>query len=178
MQKQKIPVTLDVRKAAVHSTRYEGYVVLAQLKRLTELCVSDKGDVDVVLETGVDPQGLSFLKGQAKTTVEVICQRCNENMSIDLTADFAYSPVSADFVEDEDNPFPEHYEPLVVNEFGEVRLAEIIEDELILDIPLIPKHDEADCSASDMQMSWGEIEEEVEEEKPNPFAVLNQLKRN
>lgn len=178
MQKQKIPVTLDVRKAAVHETRYEGYIVLAQLKRLTSGCVSDEGDVDVVLQTGVDPQGLSFLKGQAKTKVKMTCQRCNEDMSIDLTADFAYSPVSADYLEDEDNPFPDHYEPLVVNEFGEVRLKEVIEDELILDVPLIPKHDDVDCSASDMEMSWGEIEEEVVEQKPNPFAVLDKLKRN
>lgn len=178
MQKQKIPVTLDVKKAAVHGTRYEGYIALAHLKRLNENCVSDEGDVDVVLETGFDPQGLAFLKGQAKTTVTVICQRCNENMSIDLTADFAYSPVSAGFVEDEENPLPERYDPIIVNEFGEISLREVIEDELILDIPLIPKHDLKDCKVSDVDMSWGEIEEEVVDEKPNPFAVLKQLKRN
>ena len=178
MQKQKIPVTLDVKKAAIHGTRYEGYIVFAQLKRLTQLCVSGLGDVDVVIETGFDPQGLCFLKGQAKATVTVICQRCNENMIIDLTADFAFSPVSANYVEDEEEPFPERYDPIVVNEFGEVNLTEMIEDELILDIPLIAKHDEQDCPAAKMQMTWGEIDEQVVEQKPNPFAVLKELKRN
>ena len=176
MQKLKIPVTLDVRKAATHDTQYEGYMMLKTLKRLTDGLTSDEGDVDVQLQTGIDEQGLAFLKGQAQVTISTVCQRCNENMTIDLQSDFAYSPVKVGFEEDEENPFPEHYEAVEINEFGEVALRELIEDELILSLPLIPKHDGQQCVAQDL--SFGEIEEEIVEEKPNPFAVLQQLKRN
>lgn len=178
MQKQKIPVTLDVKKAATHSTRFEGYLMLKTLKRLVESLTSDEGDVDVELQTGIDEQGLNYLKGQATVTISTICQRCNESMKIDLQSDFAFTPVREGFVEDEEYPLPEHYDTVEFNEFGEVLLRQLIEDELILSLPLIPKHDEQDCPASGREMSFGEIEEEIVEEKPNPFAVLQQLKRN
>ena len=137
MQKLKIPVTLDVRKAAVHDNRYEGYIVLAQLKRLTASLGTIEGNVDVIVKTGTDDQGLNFLKGEAQVTVKLTCQRCNEDMPVDLTADFAYSPVSIGYEEDEENQLPDHYDPIMVNEFGEIGLRDLIEDELILDIPLI-----------------------------------------
>ncbi len=178
MQKLKIPVTLDVKKAAVHGTRYEGYTPLKTLKRFTEGLTSDEGDVDVVLQTGVDEQGLSFLKGEVKSTVSSICQRCNEQMNIDLHTDFAYTPVRQGYEEDEDNPLPDYYDTIEINEFGEVSLKELIEDELILAMPIIPKHEIDQCGVSEQDMSFGHIDEEIIEEKPNPFAVLQQLKRN
>jgi uncharacterized protein len=178
MQKQKIPVTLDVKKAAMHDTCYEGYIVLAQLKRLTSSLGSDEGNVDVKVQTGVDEQGLNFLKGQAQVTISLTCQRCNETMPVDLTTDFAFSPVKIGYVEDEENQLPDHYDPIMINEFGEIGLRDLVEDELILDIPLIAMHDEQDCPATGSNMTWGKIEEEVVEQKPNPFAVLKQLKRN
>jgi uncharacterized protein len=178
MQKLKIPVTLDVRKVAQHQTSYKGYVALAQLKRLTQSLTCTEGDVDVNIQTGIDERGLNFLKGEATVAGQVVCQRCNENMTLDLAAEFAYSPVKAGYEDDEDNQLPEYYEPVQVNEFGEIALRDLIEDELILEVPLITMHDEQDCPAAGRDMSWGEIEEEVVEEKPNPFAVLKQLKRN
>ena len=177
MQKLKIPVTLDIKRAAQHETCYEGYIVLAQMKRLTVILASDQGNVDVKLQTGVDPRGLSFLKGQARVSASSICQRCNQNVNIDLLADFAYSPVKIGYDDDVDNQLPDYYEPILINEFGEIGLRDLIEDELILDVPLIAMHDEQDCPAAGKDMTWGKIEEVVEE-KPNPFAVLKQLKRN
>ena len=178
MDKQKIPVTLDVRKAATHNTSYDGYVVLAKLQRLTDSLVSNEGTVKVKLTTGFDEAGLCFLKGHAETSVVAICQRCNNTMNIDLSVDFAYTPVGMGFVEDEENPLPEHVDPVMVNEFGETSLFDVIEDELILAMPLIPKHLPEDCSVTEQDMSWGKIDEPVEQPKPNPFAVLKQLKRN
>lgn len=177
MQKLKIPVTLDIKKAAQHETSYKGIIVLKELKRLTPSLVADQGEVDVEIQTGKDRQGLIFLKGQAQVEVASVCQRCNENMTIDLTATFAYSPVKPGAQDDdEDNQLPDWYDAIEINEFGEVELRKLIEDELMLGLPIIPMHDEQDCPAADRQTSWGKIEEVVEE-KPNPFAVLEQLKR-
>lgn len=175
-QKLKIPVTLDVKKAAKHETRYQGYIVLNRLKRLTQSLSADQGDIDVDVQTGKDQQGLLFIKGDAQVEAITVCQRCNENMTIDLNTSFAYSPVKAGAENDEDNQLPDWYDAIEINEFGEIDLRKLIEDELILSLPLICMHDEADCPASDRKMSWGEIKE-IKEEKPNPFAVLEQLKR-
>lgn len=176
MQKLKIPVTVDIKKAAQHEISYKGYIVLSELKRLTQSLTAVQGDVDVNVETGKDQQGLNFLKGEAQVKVATVCQRCSEDMTLDLTASFAYSPVKPGAQDDEDNQLPDWYDAIEINEFGEVDLRKLIEDELILCLPIIPSHEAQDCPATGREMTWGEIEE-VEEEKPNPFAVLEQLKR-
>ena len=54
-----------------------------------------------------------------------------------------------------------------------MNLRELVEEELILMIPLIPRHELEDCKAP-ADSVWGELPEELE--KPNPFDVLKQLK--
>jgi uncharacterized protein len=57
-------------------------------------------------------------------------------------------------------------------ETDEIELLPIIEDELMLSLPLVPFHD--DCS---IQTSFGDAATaRTQEEKPNPFSVLAQLK--
>ena len=60
-----------------------------------------------------------------------------------------------------------------LDENGEVNLRELVEDELLLAIPLIPRHELEDCQ-SDSDSVWGELPEELD--KPNPFDVLKKLK--
>ena len=48
-----------------------------------------------------------------------------------------------------------------------------MEEELILVIPLIPRHEIEDCSAT-ADSVWGELPAELD--KPNPFDALKQLK--
>ncbi|EEX42823.1 hypothetical protein VFA_000459 [Vibrio furnissii CIP 102972] len=38
-------------------------------------------------------------------------------------------------------------------------------------------HDEADCSVNSDNMVFGELPDEVLEDKPNPFDVLKSLKK-
>jgi uncharacterized protein len=55
----------------------------------------------------------------------------------------------------------------------------VIEDELLLSLPLVPMHEEADCSdALNAYQHKREAEESAAEPTQNPFAVLAALKRN
>ncbi|NAW53871.1 23S rRNA accumulation protein YceD, partial [Vibrio sp. V41_P2S12T139] len=72
---------------------------------------------------------------------------------------------------------PEIYDLVDLNEYGELDLIQLVEDEFILALPQIAMHDEADCSVDSNNMVFGEIPEEIEEEKPNPFDVLKSLKK-
>jgi len=173
MQKVKIPITIDPFKAAQKRSSYEGVILSKDLPRLREAAKEPYSDVAVQLHCGVDEQGLTVLKGSSATTVNLQCQRCNELMVMDLTVDFAYSPVASESkVED----VPERYEPIVVDEFSEVSLRQIVEDELILALPLVPMHEPSECRISENEMTFGVIAEEKAAEKPNPFEVLKQLK--
>lgn len=70
---------------------------------------------------------------------------------------------------------PEAYEPIDVDEFGEVDLLAMVEDEIILVLPIAPVHDSEHCEVSEVDIVFGKLPEEVE--KPNLFAVLASLKR-
>jgi uncharacterized protein len=57
-----------------------------------------------------------------------------------------------------------------------LQLNEVIEDELLLALPQIPMHDEADCHASGLLKQNSSAEDEAEQ-KANPFSVLAKLKQ-
>ena len=66
---------------------------------------------------------------------------------------------------------PDEYEPLQV-EHEPTHFGDIIEDELILALPIAPMHDKSDCAAWEPP----EVPVEAEEAKQNPFSVLAKLK--
>ena len=47
---------------------------------------------------------------------------------------------------------------------------------MILALPIVALHAEEDCSVKQEDMSFGKIE--PADERPNPFAVLKELKRD
>ena len=71
---------------------------------------------------------------------------------------------------------PEIYEPIEFNEFGEIDLIGTVEDELILTLPIVPMHVSEHCEVSVAEQVFGELPEELAK-KPNPFAVLANLKQ-
>ncbi|TQF71449.1 23S rRNA accumulation protein YceD [Pseudoalteromonas luteoviolacea] len=173
MQKVKIPITLDPGRAAQRRASYDGIVKLEELSRLQQVVQDQVGEIAVTIHCDIDQQGLVVVRGSARAKLTVLCQRCNDELGLDLAQDFAYSPVGLG-AESED--LPESYDVVELDEEGEINLRQIIEDELILAIPIVPMHDEASCSFSDKPASFGEIE--AEETKPNPFEILKQLKKD
>lgn len=175
MQKVRIPVTVDPVKSANKKQTFDGLVPAKTLTRFQGLLAqpSDR-DPDVNVEFGIDEQGVSYFAGSVTTTVKLTCQRCNEPFAVDIAAHFAYAPVSSKQSTDD---LPERYEAIEVNEFGEINLHGLVEDELILAMPLVAKHDPKDCQVDRDAMTWGEIEEESKDDSENPFSVLQELKR-
>jgi len=170
MQNLKLPITIDPFKSAQRRLVCQGTFELSEMNRLLAACVTCEQQIDVDFTFDIDELGLTVLKGQAKTKVKLICQRCTEDFEHELAIDFCFSPVKKPEAADE---LPSYYDAIELDENGEVNLRELVEDELILAIPLIPRHDAEDCEA-EANTVWGEIPEE--EAKPNPFDVLKQLK--
>ncbi len=170
MQKVKIPQTVDPTRSAAKRLDYDGILVPNSLERLTGLVEEILSDVDVYLSFYVDLQGLTVFEGNAGTAVKCICQRCGEPFTLDLNVDFKYT---IDQKKIENLGLTVDYDFTDVNEFGEVDIYSIIEDELILAIPYAPMHPIDECLVDKADWVNGEI---VEEKKSNPFTVLNQLK--
>ncbi|MBV7388055.1 23S rRNA accumulation protein YceD [Pasteurellaceae bacterium TAE3-ERU1] len=172
MQKVKLPLTVDPIKAAQRRLDYTGYYAPTQLARLASSVHRVLSDAQATITFDIDPQRLVVIKGAAKVEVELICQRCGKPFQVALESEFQYSPVSN---QDQADKLPEYYEPLEINEFGEVDLLDVVEDELILALPLVPKHNLEHCEVSVAEQVFGELPADAE--KPNPFAVLANLKK-
>ena len=171
MQKVKLPIKIDPVRCAVKRLDYVGVVERAQLVRLAESVIDIQDDVEAELSFGTDAQGLTVMQGNAHTLVKLECQRCGDAFEHRCDVEFIYTPLSAKVEEEE---LPEAYEPIELDENGEINLYELLEDELILSLPFAPMHAEHECKRGGMQMTWGTIE--PADERPNPFAVLNGLK--
>ncbi|ACS85381.1 23S rRNA accumulation protein YceD [Musicola paradisiaca] len=172
MQKVKLPLTLDAVRTAQKRLDYVGIYVAEQLMRVAESVVSVDSDVDAVLSFSIDSQRLAVINGHADVRVTLLCQRCGKPFEHQVHTTFCFSPVTSD---EQAEALPETYEPIEVDEFGEVDLLAMIEDEIILSLPIAPVHDSEHCEVSETEMVFGELPAEAE--KPNPFAVLASLKR-
>ncbi|MBC3767852.1 23S rRNA accumulation protein YceD [Neptunicella marina] len=173
MQKAKLPLRLDPVKSASKRSNFEGIMLCADMERLQQMVSGSAEHVDVQISFETDVQGLNVFSGKLKTQVELVCQRCYGNLTQDLNVDFTFSAVKEG---DDLDELPDVYEPVEVDDHGEIDLLQLIEDELILSLPIVALHDEQDCNITEDEMSYGKIE--PADERPNPFAVLKELKRD
>ncbi len=175
MQKVKLPKQLDPVKSATKRSNYTGVLLASDMERLTGAVAKIADEIDIEIKFDKDAQGLSFFQGQMSTRVELLCERCGGPFAHSIQADFCFSPITG-LSEEDATELPEVYEPVEVNDHGEVNLLKVFEDELILSLPIVALHAEEDCEIKQDEMQFGKIE--PADERPNPFAVLKELKRD
>ncbi len=170
MQNLKLPITISPTRSAQRRLVCEGVFKLSEMTRLLAACESRSEHVQVSVKFDVDERGLTVMSGTGSTLVALTCQRCNESFDQSLEVEFTFSPAKN---EEAAEKIPSYYDVVELDENGEVNLCELVEEELMLMIPLIPRHNIQDCPA-DADSVWGELPEELE--KPSPFDVLKQFK--
>lgn len=136
-----LPHTIQPKKCAEQRKTLQGSLSLKLFQRLKDLLTDSEGTVDLQLEFGKDEQGLFFVRGQVDTVLHLYCQRCMEVMGWPLSVSISLSPVFSDAAARE---LPQRYEPLLLQE-DRINLVDLIEEELLLNLPLVPKHDELRC---------------------------------
>lgn len=165
-----IPEYVDPYRLAEQNLHLDGLVKLVDMQRLksSSLSVGEDENVSVNLHFGIDEQKLPYIKGHLKANLGLQCQRCLERFTYEIISDFALGIVKS---LDEEKALPDQYEPAMVHE-GQLALRELIEDELILNLPIIPRHEPEVCHVQlpHADAGWKESESE------NPFKVLQSLK--
>lgn len=171
MLNNRLPLYFDPRKYASSQVELEGKMQVGQFKALCEVLASDAGDVSIHLKFKVD-EGCYVVTGTLKSQVQVICQRCMQPAPYEIDAQ-----ISVAFAYDEEHAksLPVDYDPVVMKD-GEVVLAEMVEEELILALPVVAYHAENDCNPHALKYASSTDEAADDGEKPNPFSVLAQLK--
>tara|TARA_B100000809_G_scaffold31000_1_gene26963 strand:+ start:6153 stop:6686 length:534 start_codon:yes stop_codon:yes gene_type:complete len=167
--KDILPRMADPRKFAQQGISIEGLIAVAELPRLASALADDAAEVMAELEFSVAEEGRKVLRGRAKVQVQVVCQRCLDSMPLDLQVELNLAVV---WDEDQAVTLPKYLDPWIHGE-GPADLYSTIEEELLLDLPMVSYHED-ECVARERFQS-GEI---VESPEPvdNPFQMLKQLK--
>ncbi len=160
--------TIDPIQLADQGARLTGELSVKGMSRLVEMCLDDAGSVRVDLRFERGPSdGLRVMHGAIVAHVHTTCQRCMGRLSVELQSRprlFLLRPGEReDLLETGDAVVIEH--PLA--------LSELVEDELLLEMPMIPMHAEEHCPGA---RSGREVGPE-NSTRPNPFSVLKKLKR-
>lgn len=170
MQTLLLPRKIHPWRMAAERGCLKGRLALATLPRLIVILGHADGEVVAVLSAGRDAQGIRFIQGSLQAEVEWICQRCLGplRLPLDITVKLglARDEAAADRL-------PSEYEPLLIPEGGSVAVADLIEDELLLALPQIPRHEDLrECAANGYLQS---DEPALELKNRQPFAALATL---
>ncbi len=171
-----LPLTVNPVKLAEQGTELIGSIALSKLPRVSELLVSSEGEVNAELVFGRDEQRLRILSGKLSCDVSMVCQRCLEPVSKTIQSEFVLGLVLTD---EQAVNLPKIYEPLMVELDDNMELSDILDEELLLSVPMFAYHEPKDCKvdASVVDFYDEEVEaDKTEDKKPNPFGVLSNIK--
>lgn len=166
-----LPEDLDWPRAVKAGLVLEGVLPLVELPRLREVLCDPVEGVRYSLAFERDQAGRALICGGLSTTLWLECQRCLGSMAQPVDVELMVALVTA---ESQLDALPEEYDPLVV-EGGSVRLRDLIEDELLLAIPLVPRHPLGQCG--DSALAGGDRSSR-NGTRPSPFAVLAGWRRH
>ncbi|RME33458.1 MAG: hypothetical protein D6786_07640 [Gammaproteobacteria bacterium] len=164
-----LPVIIEPFRLAAKGSTLAGTLETATMSRLLEAVHGCAERVSVELRFERDEQGVTTLRGRVTGHVELICQRCLEPMGHDIDAEVCLGAVRG---ESAMQALPGEYEPLVVGEEGGYPLATLVEDELLLALPIAAMHPHA-C----VDPAGTEQEETPQAAREGPFAGLALLRR-
>ncbi len=140
----RLPVHIDPLRLADEGRQLQGELAGSSLARLREVANpgSQPETVAVDLRFERSAQGARRMRGAISSTVELICQRCLEPVRIRLVAEPDVLLVAS---EAGSGGMTEAGDTLVAE--AQMALTQLVEDELLLALPMVPMHAEGECQA-------------------------------
>ncbi len=166
-------VDVDPYLQARRARHMRGSIALVKLKRLVA-ALNPEGasyqndtDVDIDVQFSRGAGGRVQFQLVARATLLAQCQRCLGEVSYTLDVQRQMMVVSdeADVV-----TIPAEFEPVLMQD-EKLSLLPVIEDELLLSLPIVVKHSHCTTAMTKQASNEAEFEERV-----NPFSVLGQMK--
>ena len=168
-----LPALVDHRKMASQAKILEGLVPVSQLHRLRDMLAEIDGDVYLKLAFSRGNQERTRISGTTSATVELICQNClapyRQDLQCELDLEVVEQESELALLEEDADGF--------VADSHEIRLVDLIEDELILAVPMIPRHADGECPGREYEQVA--VEAPVTPETTHrPFAGLAEAIKN
>jgi uncharacterized protein len=125
---------------------------------------------EMVIPTGDQPQHWMHL--QLRAQLPMTCQRCLAQVLMPLSLDNRYRFVADEATAQEQDEQCDEDLLVLSKQFD---LRELLEDELLMELPLMPKHEV--CPGEVKLASTDEDFKAALTQKPNAFAILGSLKK-
>lgn len=169
-----LPVIIDPIQLAERGARLTGTLPLKCMARLAQHCLDGSGDVfvDLAFERGVG-ETVFLMHGTLRVRLITGCQRCLEGMEVNLEASPSLVLLRSGAAQELSS---DDADTLVADK--PVSLISLVEDELLLVLPMVPMHELSQCPAKEyVTEKAGTDIRDIKGEKKNPFAVLSGLKK-
>lgn len=162
---------LDVSLLGEDGTEFRGNLALSQFPRLCAELAEARGDVRVRLRFEREEGGLRAMGGEMQTELALTCQRCLQPLPLPVETKFRLALLTA---ADDPDLLPEQMEAVTLNS-AQVNVLELLEDELLLCLPIAPRHRGAEKCAAPQRRAGSMFGEAEIGERQSPFAVLRDL---
>jgi uncharacterized protein len=169
--RDKLRKRYQVQREVAQNSCFEGEIALSELKRLGEM-LHPAGEAEAAGKVLLDfcfsrnEFDVPMITGHLQTRLGLECQRCLQPLELPLELDFRL------MIDASEELMRQSSDDTLYSVDGFVDIDEVVEDELILALPLVAMHEDTACNEN-WQVS-GSISDSAAKE--NPFAVLQQLK--
>lgn len=156
--------------------RLAGQIAVARLPRLAAELAERVGQIDYSVQGAPDAQGYPGASLSLKGTLRLRCERCGEPLDFALGREVHFRFVRSEAEADALPLEGEGDEEVVVGSTS-MSLSDWIEEEVILSLPVAPKHE--GCTAAALAGENPEVAAEapLAEGRRQPFAALASLRK-
>lgn len=162
------PEFVDPILLADKEAKINGNYPLAKLDRLLPLLYQNEGEVIFQLFFTKDHDKRRIVSGKITARLCLTCQRCLAALWLNIDHEVLLGIVENLVAADE---LPSELEPLLV-EKGIISLREIVEDELILSLPVVAMHEPNHCPAQEILVRYNIDKNDSATTNNNPFSIL------
>jgi uncharacterized protein len=158
---------IDPARVARERSTVTGVLAVAQLPRLADLLFDRDGAVNYAVQGDTSAKGEPVLRVHLTADLAVSCQRCLERLPVhlDIKRDLVLvaEAVGLDPLEDEEDDMD------AIPSVASLDLHDLLEQEIVLSVPMAPRHPENACDIHPEAVKIGE--------PASPFSTLARLKR-
>jgi uncharacterized protein len=161
------PAIIDSAAFARESGKLHGTIGLAQLSRLRDLVFDQSGQLDYVLTGFVSSKKKPSLQLGISGKLVLSCHRCLGPVEwhCESKRDFELVPASQSL----SDPAEEAQDVVQILADPKLDVIGLIEDEIILGIPMAVRHESGSCSAPEQHGG--------QTERATPFSILAGIRR-
>lgn len=161
---------LDVKALVQQRAQIRGIYPQAPVAKILGKIEPGQEQIELDLKLYKAHFGLDILEIEWQTTVTCTCERCLKPMTLELGAHtklaMCQSAKQLDTIE-----LPDEYEPFLFDNDDLLSIEEVLAQEILLLLPLVPRHDKDSC-----ETNVGVYQETSQEKETyKPFANLDSM---